>query len=76
MMSVTLANMGINPITKEHAFGMEYVKDVLAVMFTCGLYDYAGEWALGLARFRVHQRRVKLHGVAVGYQVRRRHARA
>lgn len=24
---------------------MEYVKDVLALMFTCGLYDYAGEWA-------------------------------
>jgi len=45
MMSATLANMGINPVTKQHAFGMEYVKDVLAVMFTCGLYDYAGEWA-------------------------------
>src|SRR5512143_1884721 len=45
MMAATLANMGINPVTKQHAFGLEYVKDVLAVMFTCGLYDYAGEWA-------------------------------
>ena len=45
MMSVTLANMGINPVTGQQVFGLEYVKDVLAVMFTCGLYDYAGEWA-------------------------------
>jgi glutaminase len=45
MMSATLANMGINPVTQEHVFELEYVKDVLAVMFTCGLYDYAGEWA-------------------------------
>jgi glutaminase len=45
MMAVTLANMGINPVTGQHVFGLEYVKDVLAVMFTCGLYDYAGEWA-------------------------------
>ena len=45
MMAATLANMGINPVTKQQVFGLEYVKDVLAVMFTCGLYDYAGEWA-------------------------------
>ena len=45
MMAVTLANMGINPVTGQQVFGLEYVKDVLAVMFTCGLYDYAGEWA-------------------------------
>lgn len=44
-MSATLANMRINPITRQQVFGLEYVKDVLAVMFTCGLYDYAGEWA-------------------------------
>jgi glutaminase len=42
---VTLANMGINPVTGQQVFGLDYVKDVLAVMFTCGLYDYAGEWA-------------------------------
>ena len=45
MMAATLANMGINPVTGNQAFELEYVKDVLAVMFTCGLYDYAGEWA-------------------------------
>ncbi|MCU1339113.1 MAG: putative glutaminase [Bryobacterales bacterium] len=45
MMAATLANMGINPVTRNQVFELEYVKDVLAVMFTCGLYDYAGEWA-------------------------------
>jgi glutaminase len=44
-MAVTLANMGTNPVTKEGAFDFQYIKDVLTVMFTCGLYDYAGGWA-------------------------------
>ena len=45
MMAATLANMGTNPITGDPVFDFQYVKDVLTVMFTCGLYDYAGEWA-------------------------------
>jgi len=45
MMAVTLANMGTNPITGKRAFDFQYIKDVLSVMFTCGLYDHAGEWA-------------------------------
>jgi glutaminase len=44
-MAGTLANMGSNPLTGERVFDFEYVRDVLTVMFTCGLYDYAGEWA-------------------------------
>ena len=45
MMAATFANMGSNPVTREPVFNFEYIKDVLAVMFTCGLYDHAGEWA-------------------------------
>jgi glutaminase len=41
----TLANMGENPVTHEEVFSVEYVKDILSLMFTCGMYDYAGEWA-------------------------------
>ena len=26
-------------------FDFNFIKDMLTVMFTCGLYDYAGEWA-------------------------------
>ena len=45
MMAVTLANMGTNPVTGKRVFDFQYIKDVLTVMFTCGLYDHAGEWA-------------------------------
>ncbi|MCA9054168.1 MAG: glutaminase A [Planctomycetaceae bacterium] len=45
MMGATLANAGINPMTKAQALPPEFVKDVLSIMLTCGMYDYAGEWA-------------------------------
>ena len=45
-MAGTLANMGRNPVTREHALlDMGSIKDVLSVMFTCGMYDYSGQWA-------------------------------
>jgi glutaminase len=46
MMAATLANMGTNPVTNDRVFDFQYIKDVLTVMFTCGLYDHAGEWAV------------------------------
>jgi glutaminase len=45
VMAATLANGGLNPLTGERAIGVEYVRDLLSVMYTCGMYDYAGEWA-------------------------------
>lgn len=45
VMGATLANGGINPLTKERALDASYVKDLLSVMHSCGMYDYAGEWA-------------------------------
>ncbi len=45
VMGATLANMGRNPVTREVAFNSKYVKDILSIMFTCGMYDYSGEWA-------------------------------
>ena len=45
VMGATLANHGVNPITGERAIAADYVKDLLSVMHTCGMYDYAGEWA-------------------------------
>ena len=44
VMGATLANGGINPITGERAISAEYVRDLLSVMYTCGMYDFAGEW--------------------------------
>lgn len=45
VMAATLANKGINPITQERAVESGFVKDILSVMYTCGMYDFAGEWA-------------------------------
>jgi glutaminase len=45
MMAATLANMGTNPATGKRVFDFRYIKYVLTVMLTCGLYDYAGGWA-------------------------------
>jgi len=45
MMSATLSNMGRNPVTGETVFDHRCVKDMLSIMFTCGMYDYSGHWA-------------------------------
>ncbi len=45
MIAATLANGGINPVTKERAVDERYVQDIISVMLTCGMYDASGEWA-------------------------------
>jgi glutaminase len=44
-MAATLANQGINPLTGKRALQADYVKDLLSVTYTCGMYNFAGEWA-------------------------------
>lgn len=44
MMGATLSNMGCHPLTGQPALSITSVKDVLSVMFTCGMYDYSGQW--------------------------------
>ena len=63
LMGATLANGGVNPVTGVRAIAEKYVDNVLAVMATCGMYDFSGEWLYhtGLAgeerRGRRHPRR-------------------
>lgn len=45
VMAATLANNGVNPVTGEQAVKSDYVRDILSVMYTCGMYNFAGEWA-------------------------------
>lgn len=45
VMAATLANKGVNPVTGKRALQSTYVKDILSVMYTCGMYNFAGEWA-------------------------------
>ncbi len=44
MMGATLANHGVNPVTRERAIAAANVPRVLSVMSTCGMYDFSGEW--------------------------------
>ena len=45
VMGATLANAGTNPITGERVVDQVYVKDMLSIMLSCGMYDYSGEWS-------------------------------
>ncbi|GAB2456232.1 glutaminase [Streptomyces incanus] len=45
MMAATLANRGINPLSGEQVVPEAVARQVLSVMFSCGMYDAAGDWA-------------------------------
>ena len=45
VMGATLANGAVNPFTGERALPRDRVRDLLSVMYTCGMYDAAGQWA-------------------------------
>jgi len=44
VMGATLANWGVNPITKKRVLKEEYIQNILSVMTTNGMYDDSGEW--------------------------------
>ncbi|KRX52911.1 putative glutaminase 3 [Trichinella sp. T9] len=45
VMAATLANGGVCPITGEKVLENRSVRDVLSLMFSCGMYDYSGQFA-------------------------------
>ena len=44
MMGATLANGGVNPLTKKQVIPAAHVPELLAVMATAGFYDESGVW--------------------------------
>ncbi|QOV88251.1 glutaminase A [Humisphaera borealis] len=44
IMAATLANNGVNPVTGERALEPRYMRNLLSVMCSCGMYDFSGEW--------------------------------
>lgn len=44
LMAATLANQGTQPMSQVQALNPDYVRDILSVMYTCGMYNRAGEW--------------------------------
>ncbi|MEZ0156750.1 glutaminase [Streptomyces griseorubens] len=45
VMAATLANRGVNPLTGERVVPERVVRQALSVMYSCGMYDAAGDWA-------------------------------
>ena len=45
----TLANGGICPITGERVLACDAVKNVLSLMYSCGMYNYSGQFAFQVA---------------------------
>ena len=44
MMGATLANLGVNPVTRKTVMPAKDVPELLAVMATAGFYDESGDW--------------------------------
>jgi glutaminase len=44
VMAATLANNGVNPVTREQVMTPYAIARTLSVMTSSGMYDYAGEW--------------------------------
>lgn len=44
VMGATLADGGVNPLTREHVIASELCQPVLAVMATAGMYERSGDW--------------------------------
>lgn len=44
IMAATLANGGVNPVSKATVVDNKHVKKIMAVMATAGLYDDSGKW--------------------------------
>ncbi len=45
MIAGTMANRGIQPKTRQQVMSADHVVQTLSLMFSCGMYDTAGEWA-------------------------------
>lgn len=41
----TYAHNGRNPLTKKQVFQPDTVKNTVSMLFSCGMYNYSGEWA-------------------------------
>lgn len=44
VMGATLANNGMNPLTGQQVVEPDVVRRTLAVMLSCGMYNYSGYW--------------------------------
>ena len=48
VVAATLANGGLNPLTRKRVFKPETVRDCLSIMSSSGMYDYSGEFQFSI----------------------------
>lgn len=48
VVAATLARGGVCPLTGETLFQQETIKDCLSLMYSCGMYDFSGEFAFSI----------------------------
>lgn len=47
-MGASLANLGRHPVSRKEAFDLCSVRAALAVMYSCGMYDFSGNWGFNV----------------------------
>ena len=45
-LGLVIANGGVNPVTNKHLIAPDYVRTIRSLMFTCGMYDFSGEFGV------------------------------
>lgn len=48
IMGATLANRGMNPLTGKRCIGRNHLRNLLSVLYSCGMYNYSGEWVFDI----------------------------
>jgi glutaminase len=48
MAGATLANNGVCPFTDKQVLDPETCRSCISLMYSCGMYDYSGEWAFSI----------------------------
>ncbi len=48
VMGATLANGGVCPTTWERVLSSDSIRDVLSLMYSCGMYNYSGQFAFNV----------------------------
>ncbi|CAD5218856.1 unnamed protein product [Bursaphelenchus okinawaensis] len=48
VMAATLANGGVCPLTDERCVSPRACRDVMSLMYSCGMYDYSGQFAFSV----------------------------
>jgi len=46
--AATLANGGVSTLSNKPVISSDIVRNCLALMYSCGMYDYSGEWAFSV----------------------------